>query len=87
MLERYKQLVNSCYLEPSEDDVIGSFLESEIEKLPMMQPVEKQRKTNSRAHKSRDESGAHDIFNFLSCTKKVKSSVVKAGKGNVIQLD
>ena len=52
VLERYKQLVNSCYLETSEDDVIRSFLESEIEKLPMMQPVAKQRKTNSRAHKS-----------------------------------
>ena len=80
MLERYKQLVNSCYLEPSEDAVT----ESEIEKLPMMQPVAKQRITNSRAHKSRDESGAQDIRKFFSCTMKVKSSVVKAGKRNVI---
>ena len=78
VLERYKQLVNSCYLEPSEDDVIGSLLESEIEKLPMMQPVAKQRKTSSRAQ---------DIRKKFSCTTKVKSSVVKAGKRNVIQLD
>ena len=59
-MEKYKQLVAELYLEPKDEEVLGSYLEREnqgdIEKAPPTQNKEKERK----------ESGVKDIRTFFS---------------------
>ena len=73
VLDRYKELVREFYYEPSDgEEVVGSFVEyTEYEALSMQLPPKKRKLTDKTEHaRSKDESGATDIRNFFTSTRK-----------------
>ena len=89
VLDRYKELVREFYYEPSDgEEVVGSFVDyTEYEALPMQLPPKKQKLTDKTEHaRSKDKSGATDIRNFFTSTRK-KTNSVQRNDVNVIELD
>ena len=70
-MEKYKQLVAELYLEPKDEEVLGSYLEREnqgdIEKAPPTQNKEKERK----------ESGVKDRTFFSPVQREPRKKVEK----------
>ena len=89
VLDRYKELVREFYYEPSDgEEVVGSFVEyTEYEALSMQLPPKKRKLTDKTEHaRSKDKSGATDIRNFFTSTRK-KTNSVQRNDVNVIELD
>ena len=88
LVNRYKELVENFYFEPPDNDIIGSFVQSDdnVPNTSMSngKDVSSKKKTKNTRYE-RDEVGVKDIRSFFKKTGPVKSTT--ACSDNIIILD
>ena len=78
-MERYKQLVAELYIEPKEEQILGSFLERNPEN---QVPIEKDDQNNPPGEKEPKQqwkqtgSGMKDIRSFFSTVQREKGPAI-----------
>ena len=89
-MERYKQLVVELYMEPKEEQILGSFLESDPENQVAIEkdgqnspPVEEEPKQQRK----QTGSGMKDIRSFFSLVQREKVQRKKGPASNILTID
>ena len=90
LMERYKQLVGELYIDPKEEQILGSFLERDpesqvaIEKDSQNNPP---REKEPKPQRKQTGSGMKDIRSFFSPVQKENMQREKGPSSDIVTID
>ena len=89
LMERYKQLVETLYTEPKEEEILGTFLQLDNTGEQDLAPVAPKQKKKPKCHPESDKN-QKDIQSYFAATPRhatKKTETKKPKSPNVITID